>query len=162
MHCALNETNGNKESIWTYPTPPLIESVQRHIQVLFNGVFIAETERTKRVLETGHPPIYYIPPEDVKIEYLTPGNLVTLCKWIGLAHYANLEVAERYSENAAWYYPNPNPPYIELENYIAFYAHLVDACYIDEERVIPEPFSLYGGWITHDIIGPFQGDDISL
>ena len=78
MNCAMNSIKKGQESIWNYPTPPVIENANRYVQVFFNGVILAETYEAKKILETGHPPVYYLPPEDVKIEYLTPGSLVTL------------------------------------------------------------------------------------
>jgi uncharacterized protein (DUF427 family) len=76
-----------QESVWDYPRPPRLEDSTKQIQVVFNNGTIAETCRSKRVLETSHPPVYYIPPEDVKMEYLRPAPRTSWCKWKGWAGY---------------------------------------------------------------------------
>ena len=72
------EPGPGQESVWDYPRPPRLEETDRHIQIVFNGVTIADTRRAKRVLETSHPPTYYIPPEDIKTEYHVPRNSTSL------------------------------------------------------------------------------------
>ncbi|MCS7289004.1 MAG: DUF427 domain-containing protein, partial [Roseiflexus sp.] len=57
-----------QESVWDYPRPPRVEPTSRRVRVVFGGVTIADTRRALRVLETSHPPTYYIPPEDVRME----------------------------------------------------------------------------------------------
>jgi len=155
MNCALYSLNKEHESIWDYPIPPKIEDTSHTIHVIFNGVLIAKTNKAKRVLETGRPPEYYIPPEDIRMEYLTPGEIVDRCKWKGKLQYVRIEVAGKVRENAAWYFPETAQDYVELENYLSFHPHLVDGCYVNGEKVAPEPDPPYRGWITKDIIGPF-------
>ena len=147
----------DEESVWDYPRPPRVEDTARHIEVIFNGVTIADTRRAKRVLETSSPPVYYIPPEDVKLAYLTSSRHVTTCEWKGRANYYTVTAGDKTSHNAAWYYPEPIPGYEQIAGYIAFYPALMDACFVDGERVTPQPGGFYGGWITHEIKGPFKG-----
>jgi uncharacterized protein (DUF427 family) len=156
-----NMTNNTKgiqaiESVWDYPRPPRAERTDKHVKVIAGGELIAESTHTVRILETSHPPVYYIPPEDVELELLTDGARKTLCEWKGFARYYTISVAGQRIENSAWYYRNPWPPYTMLQDYIAFYPQLMDACYVDGELVTPDPSSYYGGWITHDILGPFR------
>ncbi len=146
-----------QESVWDYPRPPRLEPGNKHIRVIFNGVVIAETNRAWRMLETGHPPVYYIPPEDVKREYLTTTLRHSFCEWKGQASYYNVQVGDKMAPNAAWYYPVPTPPYEAVANYVAFYAGKVDACYVEDEQVQPQEGDFYGGWITGEIVGPFKG-----
>ena len=148
----------NQESVWDYPRPPRLEDVAKHIQVIFNGVVVADTRRAKRVLETSHPPVYYIPPEDIRLEYLTPAAGSSLCEWKGEARYYDLEIGRRRAVKAAWYYPNPTRAFAAIKDYVAFYAAPMDACLIDGERVRPQPGNFYGGWITDDIVGPYKGE----
>ncbi len=61
------EPGPGQESVWDYPHPPRLEESHKHIKVIFNGVVIAETERAKRILETSHPPVYYIPPSSTSL-----------------------------------------------------------------------------------------------
>jgi uncharacterized protein (DUF427 family) len=148
----------DQESVWNYPRPPRLEDSPRHIQVVFNGILIAETRRAKRVLETSHPPVYYIPPQDIRMEHLVRTQHATWCEWKGQAAYYTVVVGEKQAENAAWFYPEPTPPFAALKEYVAFYPQKMDACYVDGERVTPQRGDFYGGWITSDIVGPFKGD----
>ncbi len=146
-----------QESVWDYPRPPRLEDSARHLQVIFNGVVIAETRRAQRVLETSHPPVYYIPSEDVRMEYLRPAHGSSFCEWKGAARYYTISVGDKIAEAAAWAYPQPSAPYARLKDSIAFYPARMDACLVDGERVQPQPGDFYGGWITHEIVGPFKG-----
>lgn len=154
----MDQQSPYQESVWDYPRPPRLEDTSRHIQVVFNGTVIADTRRAKRVLETSHPPTYYIPPEDVRMEYLRPSPQVTFCEWKGRGSYYTVTVGDKQAANAAWYYPDPTPAFAAIKHYIAFYPGMMDACYVDGERVTPQPGNFYGGWITSDIAGPFKGE----
>ena len=147
-----------QESVWDYPRPPRAEASQKHIQVIFNGMIIAETRRAMRVLETSHPPVYYIPPEDVRMDYFSVTLRLTFCEYKGAASYYTIRVGERTEANAAWFYPHPSGPYAALANYVAVYPSRMDACLVDGEQIQPQPGDFYGGWITKDIVGPFKGD----
>jgi len=158
MRPTPHKTKKDQESVWDYPRPPRLEVVPKLIRVEFNSTYIAETRSAYRVLETSHPPVYYIPPHDIKMEFLKPVNEISWCEWKGEGHYYNVVVGNKRAARAAWYYPEPVNVFKDITNYIAFYARLMDACYIDEERVQPQPGEFYGGWITNDIVGPFKGE----
>jgi len=147
-----------KESVWEYPRPPRLEPSTRLVRVIFADRVIAQTQRAFRILETSHPPTYYIPPEDVNREFLVPSTLHTFCEFKGQANYLSLKVDDRNSENAGWYYANPAAAFAAIRNYISFYASRVDICFVDGERVQAQPGDFYGGWITSDIEGPFKGN----
>jgi uncharacterized protein (DUF427 family) len=144
--------------VWDYPRPPRVEDTDRHIQVIFNEVVIADTRRAKRVLETSHPPAYYIPREDVHMEYLSPSPRRTICEWKGQASYYTVTVGEQQASDAAWSYETPVPSFNAIKGHITFYPGRMDACYVDDERVQAQEGNFYGGWITSDIVGPFKGD----
>jgi uncharacterized protein (DUF427 family) len=146
-----------QESVWDYPRPPRVEETEHHVKVVFNSEVIADTRRAKRVLETSHPPVYYIPPEDVQMEYLTETGHRTWCEWKGQASYYSLSVEGRRVGKAAWFYPKPAPGYEAIRGHVAFYPGRMDACYLDGERVQAQPGDFYGGWITANIVGPFKG-----
>ena len=80
-----NRPIAGTESVWDYPRPPRIEKVSKHIQVFFGGKPIADTEAAYRVLETIHPPTYYIPPEDIRLEFLQKTNKRTIYEYKGVA-----------------------------------------------------------------------------
>lgn len=146
-----------QESVWDYPRPPRLEDSDKHIKIVFNGVTIAETTRAKRVLETSHPPVYYIPPEDIKLEYFSKTPNSSFCEWKGRAGYYTITVGDRTVENVAWFYPNPTSTFAGIQDYVAFYPSKMDACYVNDEQVQSQPGDFYGGWITNDIVGPFKG-----
>ncbi|TVP61577.1 MAG: DUF427 domain-containing protein [Leptolyngbya sp. LCM1.Bin17] len=147
-----------QESVWDYPRPPRVEDSSRHIQVIFNGVVIADSRQTKRILETSHPPVYYIPPTDVQMSYLQPSPRRTYCEWKGSAQYFTVVVGDRQAANAAWCYPQPMAErFLGIANFVAVYPSLMEACYVDGEQVQAQPGDFYGGWITSDIVGPFKG-----
>lgn len=151
------EARPGQESVWDYPRPPRIEETGKHIQVIFNDVVIADTRRALRVLETSQAPAYYIPPQDVRMEYLQDGRRRTWCEWKGRARYYTVVVDDRRAENAAWYYPQPTPAFESIQDYVAFYCEPMDRCLVDGEVARPMPSAFYGGWITDDIVGPFKG-----
>jgi uncharacterized protein (DUF427 family) len=153
------EPGPGQESVWDYPRPPRLEDSSKHIQVIYNSVVIADTHRAKRILETSHPPVYYIPPEDVKLEqYFKPTRRSTFCEWKGAASYYSITVGNKTAAaEAAWYYRRPTHPYEAIANYIAIYPGKMDACYIDGEKVQAQGGDFYGGWITSEIVGPFKG-----
>jgi len=152
------EPSSGQESVWDYPRPPRIEDSTKHVEVVFNGVTIADTHRAKRVLETSSPPVYYISPEDIHMEHFTRTNHGSFCEWKGHAGYYTVTVGEKRVENAAWFYANPTPTFTSIRNYVAFYAGKMDGCFVDGERVVPQPGDFYGGWVTHEIVGPFKGE----
>lgn len=152
------EPSPGQESVWDYPRPPRIEKTPRRIRVIYNNVTIADTQGAMRVLETSHPPVYYIPPEDIRMEYLRPASRTSYCEWKGRAKYYSISVGARQTTNAGWYFPNPNEAFAAIKDYVAFYPQKMDACFVDAEQVEPQPGNFYGGWITSDIVGPFKGE----
>lgn len=157
MHPRPIPPEPGQESVWDYPRPPRLEPTSKHIRIMVQDVIIADTCRAQRVLETSHPPVYYIPPEDIRQDYLVKMPQTTYCEWKGRGAYYSVVVGDRQLINVAWYYPEPTPAFAAIQNYVAFYAEPMDACYVDGEKVTPQPGNFYGGWITSDIVGPFKG-----
>lgn len=146
-----------QESVWDYPRPPVARFSDEEIVVVLGGVEICETRTSWRVLETSHPPTYYLPRSAFR-----PGSLVStsggsFCEWKGSANYLDLVGEEKLARRAAWYYPRPNSDFAMLTNHVALYAGLMDYCLVDGERVVPQPGGFYGGWITSTVVGPFKG-----
>ncbi|MTI22549.1 DUF427 domain-containing protein [Fulvivirga sp. RKSG066] len=146
-----------QESVWDYPRPPKLEKFNKHIEIFFNGQRIVSTNKAYRVLETSHPPVYYMPMLDIEQQYLVASDRTTYCEWKGEGSYYHVSVKDKMAEDAAWYYNNPTPRFKEIKGYVAFYAHKMDKCLIDGEVVEPQPGNFYGGWVTKDIVGPFKG-----
>jgi len=146
-----------QESVWDYPRPPRLEAVAERLRIEFAGETIADTTTAFRVLETSHPPVYYVAPGDVRPGVLTAAPGQSFCEFKGLAQYWTLELAGCRSEQAAWSYPDPTPGFREIRDHLAFYASRVDACWVGDERVLAQTGDFYGGWITSRVVGPFKG-----
>ena len=133
--------------------------------VVHAGMTIADTSRAMRILETSHPPVYYIPPADVVMERLrSSARRGSFCEFKGVASYWNLTSVDGRTavEDVAWSYARPSASYAALKDYLAFYASRVDECLVDDERVVPQPGDFYGGWITSHVKGPFKGSPGTL
>jgi len=146
-----------KESVWDYPRPPRVEPVSSHIVVVHNGVTIVSTNSAARVLETSHPPTYYLPIVDFIDGVLIPVSGNTVCEFKGIASYFDLDIAGQRINRAAWTYENPASGFGTLAGKVALYASRVDLCQVGDETVIPQEGDFYGGWITSNIEGPFKG-----
>lgn len=147
-----------QESVWDYPRPPRLEPTNKHIIVEFGGIKIAETNGAFRVLETSHPPTYYLPPSDFRMDLLTPvAGRQSFCEFKGVATYWDIKVEGKDAMAFAWSYPDPTQSFAPIKDYISLYASKVDACYVDGELVQSQEGDFYGGWITSDIVGPFKG-----
>jgi uncharacterized protein (DUF427 family) len=150
-------TGEARESVWDYPRPPRVERSARRVRIEAGGLVVADTRRALRVLETSHPPVYYVAPEDVRRDLLRPSSRRTLCEFKGVASYWDLALGVRDVREAAWSYEEPAAGYESLRGHFAFYPGKMDACYVDDELVSAQPGDFYGGWITRAIEGPFKG-----
>lgn len=147
-----------RESVWDYPRPPRLERSTRRIEIWFAGVKIADSRAAQRVLETSHPPVYYLPPQDVRMEHLKPSpRRASWCEWKGQARYYDVEINGRRAPAAAWTYPRPTRAFAPIADHVAFYPGRMEACFVDGERVEAQEGDFYGGWITSEIVGPFKG-----
>jgi uncharacterized protein (DUF427 family) len=147
------------ESVWDYPRPPRLEASSRLLRIVHAGVLIAETARSLRILETSHPPVYYIPPADLAANVMQrSARRGSYCEFKGTATYWSLELPGVGTiADVAWSYERPSTDYAALAGYLAFYASRVDECTVDGERVLAQPGDFYGGWITSHVKGPFKG-----
>ena len=146
-----------QESVWEFPRPAVAQPQHRRLRVEFAGVVVAQTEAGFRTLETSHPPTYYFPPADVNMALLQRAERSTMCEWKGRAVYYDVVVGSHRAALAAWAYPQPTPAFALMRDHIAFYANKMTACFVDEERVTPQPGQFYGGWVTSAFAGPFKG-----
>jgi uncharacterized protein (DUF427 family) len=145
-------------AVWDFPRPPRLERVAAPVRIEFGGLVIADTMRAWRVCETASPPTYYLPPDDIAAGVLEAAGGSSYCEWKGRAAYWTLRVGDRVSREAAWSYPSPAPAFAAIAGYVAFYAGRVDACFVGDAPVTPQPGGFYGGWITPDVVGPFKGE----
>ncbi|ANP72639.1 DUF427 domain-containing protein [Cryobacterium arcticum] len=152
------ETPGpGQESVWDYPRPPRVEPTSEHVVLRFNGRVIADTRDSVRVLETSHPPTYYLPRTAFAPGVLVPVNGHSVCEYKGLASYLSVVVGDVHADAVAWYYPAPLAGFEALAGRVAVYPGRLDECTVDGETVRAQPGDFYGGWITDRIVGPFKG-----
>lgn len=147
-----------QESVWDYPRPPRVEPTGELVEVQFGGRPIVRTTRALRVLETSHPPTYYLPIADVEPGVLQSVEGGSFCEWKGQAAYFDVSVAGRVATRAAWHYPDPSARFTDLRAHVAIYPGLMDTCTVDGEVVRPQPGGFYGGWVTPRVVGPFKGE----
>jgi uncharacterized protein (DUF427 family) len=140
-----------------FPRPPAIEQVGDEVRIILGGVCIASTTAAWRVLETTHPPAYYLPRDAFAEGVLSASSGASFCEWKGRASYVTLSAGGRREIDAGWTYPNPAPAYAVLRDHIAVYAGRMDACFVGADQVVPQPGGFYGGWITAEFVGPFKG-----
>ncbi|MFN2451049.1 MAG: DUF427 domain-containing protein [Candidatus Dormibacteria bacterium] len=143
-----------QESVWDYPRPPRVETVHGTVEVWLDDAVLASSIRPLRVLETSHPPVYYLPREDVRTDLLTPSSTTSYCEFKGVAAYVNATgVAD-----IGWLYPHPSRGYEQITDHIAFYPGRVTRATVNGERVRAQAGGFYGGWITDAVVGPFKGE----
>ena len=148
----------NLESVWDYPRPPRLETVPQRIRIVHHGITLADTCNALRILETSHPPVYYVPPQSLLSGSLRgSASRRSLCEFKGLAQYWNLSLGDATVHDVAWSYEKPQAAYAEMAGHLAFYASKLDECWVDDERVAPQVGDFYGGWITSNLRGPFKG-----
>ena len=148
------------ERVCDYPRPPALVASTEHILILAGGSLLAETRNSYRVLETFHPPTYYLPPEAFSAGRLQRAQGRSFCEWKGVAIYYDVVSDQGRIARAAWSYPEPTPAFKALAGWVAVYPGLMDGCWIDDERVQPQPGGFYGGWISSAVQGPFKGDPL--
>lgn len=144
------------ENVWDYPRPPRTEPVGERLRILFAGILVAETAAAIRVLETSHPPVYYLPRAAFTCRVII-SERQSFCEWKGLARYLTLAAGDRDAADCAWTYPDPVAAFAAIRDHIAVYPTAMDACFVGDEQVQPQPGGFYGGWVTSNLIGPFKG-----
>ncbi len=146
-----------QESVWDYPRPPKLEPFSGHIRVIFNNQIIIDTHDAYRVLETSHPPVYYLPLKDFVPSVLKSNPKTSFCEFKGIASYVDIVVGHKEAIGAAWFYPTPNQNFAAIKDHLSVYAQYMDQCLVNDEEVQAQEGDFYGGWITKNIVGPFKG-----
>jgi uncharacterized protein (DUF427 family) len=152
-----DHAEAGRECVWDYPRPPRLESTSKEIRVEFGGQVLARTNAAYRVLETSHPPVYYVPQSDIRLEFFEESGGGSYCEWKGAASYYDVVVGGKRLQRVAWFYAKPTAAFRDIRGYVAFYPSAMDGCYVAGERVDSQRGDFYGGWITSDIEGPFKG-----
>ncbi|MGY9050070.1 hypothetical protein P775_22665 [Puniceibacterium antarcticum] len=149
------------ENVQDYPRPPSLMDVPQRLRVMLAEHAAAETVKGLRVLETHHAPTYYFPRGDIRAELVAVGG-GSFCEWKGHAQYFDVVMANKVATRAAWAYERPSSNFARIAGHVAFYAGLMDACFVGEERVIPQPGDFYGGWVTSNLRGTPKGSKGTL
>jgi uncharacterized protein (DUF427 family) len=152
-----NDVRPAVESVWDYPRPPAVRQVRERVEVWFAGERIAACDEAVQVLETSHPPTYYLPQTAFVEGTLVPVRGTTFCEFKGVASYFDVVADGRRAERAAWYYPDAHGRYAALLGHVAVMPGLMDRCTVEGEEVVPQEGGFYGGWITSRVRGPFKG-----
>lgn len=95
-----------QESAWD-TRPPRFEPTAQRIHVVFAGVKIANTIDAWRVLATSHPPVYCLPPADVRCDLLVPRSCASSLEGKGRAAYWSVVVGDQQAPDAVYGYPAP-------------------------------------------------------
>ncbi len=151
-----------QESVWDYPRPAVAVAFAGHVKIVHAGTVLAQSHRAVRTLETSHPPSYYFPRADIDMARLRPSQRTSICEWKGRASYFDVGTEAQSLPAVGWSYSAPTPAFAILKDHIAFYAGPFDGCFVEGERVTPQPGAFYGGWITSHVCGPFKGAPGSL
>ncbi|MCL3861810.1 DUF427 domain-containing protein [Actinotalea sp. K2] len=151
-----------QESVWDYPRPPVVRPCEEHVVVRLGAGVVVDTRRSLRVLETSHPPTYYLPSDAVAPGSLVPVGATSWCEFKGRAVYFDVlgrDAAGRevLARAAAWTYPTPGPGYEALRDHVALYPGRMTLCTVDGEVVQAQEGDFYGGWRTSRVVGPFKG-----
>lgn len=145
-----------QESVWDYPRPPTLVTTDEQVEVKNGDAVLARTRSALRVLETASPPTYYIPAEAIDWDKLKEIPHSSFCEWKGRASYFAL-ADDLEQTPIAWLYANPSATFAAIDKHASFYPARV-ACWVNSERVRPQPGEFYGGWITDRVVGPFKGE----
>jgi len=130
---------------------PTVKKTTDQVKIIFNNVTIAETGRPLMVREEGFPVVYYIPKDDIKMEYFEKSDRRTHCPWKGDAEYYDIEVNGKKARNVAWMYPQPKRRFLLGHEHLAFYPGKMDACYLNERKIkLPEDNINFTGWIVDE------------
>ena len=151
-----------QESVWDYPRPPALEPSPRRVVVTAGEgtaaeAVVADTVSAWRVLETSHPPTWYLPREDVRVELRRSAAASTTCEFKGAATYWDVVLpGGEVLEAAAWSYESPTPAFAAIAGHVSLRPGVL-ACRVDGELARPQEGAFYAGWITDDVVGPFKG-----
>ncbi len=146
-----------QRSVWDFPRPPAYERWHERVEIVLGGRVIASTVEAWCVLETSHPPTYYLPRTAFVAGSLRPCEGRSVCEWKGVASYLDVVAGDVVAARAAWTYPQPRGEASVLVDHVAVYPAAMDSCTVDGEQVRPQPGGFYGGWVTSRVVGPFKG-----
>jgi uncharacterized protein (DUF427 family) len=120
-----------------------VELTPKRIRVVVGGETIADSRRATLLQESGHQPVYYFPPDDVRTDLLEVSDRHTRCPKKGEASYYTIRVGDHVVDAGAWYYPDPIPEARPIKDLIAFYWDRMDQWLEEDEQVFVHPRDPY-------------------
>ncbi|MCW2832753.1 MAG: hypothetical protein JWN68_706 [Nocardioides sp.] len=108
-----------QESAWDYPRPPRVEPSDETIEVRLGGVVVASTQASVRVLETSHPPSYYLPLDAFEPGVLRAVGGTSFCEWKGVATYYDLVTLRATASRAGWTYAEPTRGFEAIRDHVS-------------------------------------------
>ena len=118
------------EEVFIHPRDPYrrVDALpsSRHVVVRVDGVVVADSRRPTILFETGLRPRYYLPPDDVRVDLLTPTDSRTGCPYKGFARYWSLTVDGTEHTDLVWAYDDPFPESAPVKGLMCFYDERVD------------------------------------
>ena len=119
---------------------------------------MARTRAALRVLETSHPPTYYLPMSCFTVGALRAAEGGSFCEWKGQASYLDVLGGDAGRGAVRLVLPGARPGLRRDRGPRRPLPGAVDRCTVDGELVTPQPGGFYGGWVTSAVVGPFKGD----
>ena len=158
---AMDAWYEEEERVLAHPRDPYhrvdTRESSRHVHVMLGGETVADTRRPRLVFETGLPTRYYLPPEDVRMDLLTPSETRTLCAYKGEAHYWSAIVSDEVYDDIAWSYPDPLPDNPQIRGLICFFNERADI-EVDGEQ-LERPTTQWSGGLRSNVQGGGSGSE---
>jgi uncharacterized protein (DUF427 family) len=127
---ALDEWFCEDEQLYGHPRDPYsridVYRTSRHVRVLLDGEVLADTTRASALYETGLPPRYYMPADDVRTELLEPSSTRTRCAYKGSASYWSVCVGDELVDDLVWTYRDPDDDAKQVRDLLCFFNERVD------------------------------------
>ena len=156
MRTKPDRTGPGERSVWGFPRQAIAKRCAAHVRIEHGGHLIVDTRASACTVETSHSPSYYIPPNGLTAGVLRSVGAGSSCEWKGSATYWAVVIDAVALPRVCWSYPDPTPTFAMLRDHVVFYAAPFDGCLVDGETVVPQPGSVYGGWITSGLACPFK------
>lgn len=156
-HMYIPDKEGVAEWVWDYPVQTEVVPFNKRVRAVWKGEVLAESRKAFKCCDLGNAPVYFLPPQDVAMEWMRPTEQRTHLEWMGVASYWQINVKRNLLESACISLTQASAQYGKLNNYFAFHAGLLD-CEVDGHKVYPQKSRKHIGWITPELVGPFKGE----
>ena len=129
------------EEVFVHPRDPYkrvdVMPSKRHVQIVIDGQTVADTRRPRLLFETNHPVRYYIPQEDVRMDFLVPSTAQSRCPYKGPASYWSVKIGDQIFEDMIWSYKEPIPECPKIKGLLCFFHERGAEIYVDGEKIPP-------------------------